>query len=56
MFVGVLDLLFAVTVIILGFTGVITNDITARKAQAEEIAAKRRKIEADLHTNTQSED
>ena len=56
MFVGALDLVFAVTVTILGATGVIKNDIRARKAQAEEIAAKRHKIETDLQTEVTAVD
>ena len=44
------------TVTILGATGVIKNDIRARKAQAEEIAAKRHKIETDLQTEVTAVD
>ena len=38
MFVGVLDLIFAIIVIILGAKGIIKNDIKERKAQSSDVA------------------
>ena len=48
-FVGVLDFIFAIAVIILGFLGVIKNDITIRKAQEALINEQRRKIELEIN-------
>lgn len=41
-FVGALDLVFSILVIILGVCGIIENDITKRKAEAELINKKRK--------------
>jgi len=46
--VGILDLTVCLLTIILGFFGVIKNDITERKKEAEEIEGKRRLIEEQI--------
>lgn len=45
---GILDLTVCFLTIILGFLGVIKNDITERKKEAEEIERKRRLIEEQI--------
>lgn len=47
-FIGVLDLIFAVVVVILGAKGIIKNDITERKQQSLEINMKMKKIQAEI--------
>ena len=49
MFVGVLDLIFAIIVIILGAKGIIKNDIKERKAQSDLINEKRRLIQLEIN-------
>ena len=56
MFVGALDLIFAIIVIILGCKGIIKNDITERKEQADVINAKRQQIQSEIDTRKGAED
>ena len=50
-----LDLIFAATVIVLGMKGIIKNDITERKEQADLIKAKRMKIQAEIDQRSDGE-
>ena len=50
-FVGCCDLTVCFLTIILGLTGVIKNDITERKLEAEEIERKRQLIEEQIASN-----
>lgn len=55
-FVGCLDIIFAIACVILGCLGVIRNDIADRKIIADEILAKKRKVEQELTvTNAHNE-
>ena len=55
LFVGVLDLTFAIFVIFLGCCGVLKNDIKARRLEADEINARRRKIEEEINRQLEEE-
>ena len=55
MYVGALDLLFGIGSIILGFCGIIKNDIEVRKLEAEEINKERRRIEEEINRHLEQE-
>lgn len=50
-YVGALDILFFVGSVILGYLGVIKNDIEVRKAKADEANNKRRLFEEKITTS-----
>ncbi len=47
-FVGVCDITVSVLTIVLSLCGIIKNDITLRKQEAEEIERKRKQIEQEI--------